>query len=191
LPFPLDHAYWMSGLEPVDPRRGVARFDGRSLALPDPRQTLVPETGAPATASENYPYVMVGQAWREVPASPPSNGFVADLSGARAVQLDVTRMRLNRQARILGRLSENAALILRLRGSWPRGERATVDGRAVPVGRSGALLAIKIPAGRHQLELVPGAGPSRGRRRSPQRTHRKAHRRPAHRVKRRHPPDWP
>ena len=34
-----DHAYWMSGLEPVDAAKGVARFDGRSLAIPDPPHT--------------------------------------------------------------------------------------------------------------------------------------------------------
>src|SRR5205085_2184292 len=57
--FPLDQAYWMSGLEPVDPRRGVVRFDGRSLAIPDPARTPVPETTPPATVDQNYPYAMV------------------------------------------------------------------------------------------------------------------------------------
>ena len=51
--FPLDSAYWMSGLEPVDQAKGVARFDGASLAIPNPPHTTTPEADGPATANQN------------------------------------------------------------------------------------------------------------------------------------------
>ena len=51
--FPLDSAYWMSGLEPVDQTKGVARFDGASLAIPNPPHTTTPEADGPATAKRN------------------------------------------------------------------------------------------------------------------------------------------
>src|SRR5437764_2155568 len=44
-----DHAYWMSGLEPVDAGKGIARVDARSLAIADVPHALVPEAGGPAT----------------------------------------------------------------------------------------------------------------------------------------------
>src|SRR6202035_4251956 len=90
--FPLDHAYWMSGLEPVNWKNGAAYFNGRSLAIPDPPHALVPETGPPAAPEQNYPYAMTGQAWStdESAAGPTSNGFAITLSGARAVTLDTT-----------------------------------------------------------------------------------------------------
>ncbi len=79
--FALDHAYWMSGLTPVDATKGVAKFDGRSLAITDPARTSLPETGPPAGPEQGYPYAMVGQQWSLGSGGPTSNAFQATLDG--------------------------------------------------------------------------------------------------------------
>jgi hypothetical protein len=153
--FPLDRAYWMSGLEPVDPKSAVARFEGRSLAIPDPRRSAVPETTLPLAPDQNYPYAMVGQSWQLDLArtAPTGNAFVIALSGARAVTLDTRRMRLDDRAPLAGQVSTGAPLALSLAGHWPAGLAATVDGRTTTVVRRSGMIVIEIPAGRHRLEL--------------------------------------
>jgi hypothetical protein len=118
LDFSFDHAYWMSGLEPSDPARGVARFDGASLAIPDPPHALVPEAGGPATADQSGPYAMEGQAWAPDAARAPAtrNAFTVTTTGARAVTLDPRRMRLDRRRAITGDVTTDAPLTLTLRG---------------------------------------------------------------------------
>jgi hypothetical protein len=155
--FPLDTAYWMSGLQPVDPKQGVARFDGQSRAIFDPSYTLLPETGAPATADQNYPYAMVGQAWQTdlSSAKPTTNGFVITLSGARAVTLDARRMRLSPRAPITGAVSTSFRLALTLTGSWSKRVSASIDGKRVGVRRLQQAIEVDLPAGRHQLTLTP------------------------------------
>jgi hypothetical protein len=153
--FPLDHAYWMSGLEPVNRKNGAAYFNGRSLAIPDPPHTLVPETGAPATAYQNYPYAMTGQAWRpdESAPTPTSNSFTIALSGARAVTLDTTRMRLQDRGLVTGHVKTRSPLALTLRGRWPGRTVVRVDCHRADVYRSAGGLAIAIPAGHHTLSI--------------------------------------
>jgi len=155
--FPLDHAYWMSGLEPVDSRKGIARFDGRSLAIPDPERTPVPQTTAPVQTDQGYPFVMVGQAWRSGASAPTRNGFIATLTGARAVTLDTARMRLSTTRLITGELSSDAPLSLTLLGRWPATVVASVDGRVVRVARPqrASSITLELAAGRHTLVLAP------------------------------------
>jgi hypothetical protein len=157
LSFPLDRAYWMSGLEPVDSKHGVARFDGRSLAIPDPARTTVPETGAPATANQNYPYAMVGQAWQTNLAAPQptSNGFAVTVDGAGAVTLDGRRMRLDGARKLTGTVTTGATLALSLTARWAQGLGATLDGRPVTLLRRGDAVELAVPAGRHQLVIEP------------------------------------
>ena len=47
LDFDFDRAYWMSGFEPVDEKRGVARFDGRTLGVPERPRAWCPRPAAP------------------------------------------------------------------------------------------------------------------------------------------------
>jgi hypothetical protein len=157
--FPLDHAYWMSGLEPVDWKDGVASFDGRSLAIPDLPHSVVPETGPPATAYQNYPYVMTGQAWKidESAPTPTSNDFDLTLSGARAVTLDTTRMRLQDWRLVFGELKTDSALTLTLNGGWPRGVIARLDCRRIAVSRRVGAITVGIPAGQHGLSIGTAA----------------------------------
>lgn len=117
LDFSFDRAYWMSGLEPVDATKGVARFDGRSLAIPDVPHGLTPEAGAP-TADQTGPYAMEGQAWQSDAAKTPAtrNAFAATLTGARAVTLDARRMRLDPRRRIEGDVTTDVPLRLTVRG---------------------------------------------------------------------------
>jgi len=140
LDFNFDHAYWMSGLEPVDAAKGVARFDGRSLAIPDVPHTLVPEAGGPAAVDQTGPYAMTGQAWKsDLSATPPTrNAFTATLTGARAVTLDAHRMRLSTRRPITGDVTTDSQV------------RLTIAGRTFDV-----------PAGHHQLTITPA-----GRRRT-------------------------
>jgi len=156
--FPLDHAYWMSGLQPVDGKHGVARFDGRSLAIPDPPHATVPETGAPATANQNYPYAMVGQAWQTNLAAPQptSNGFAVRLTGAAAVTLDGRRMRLDASRVLTGDVTTGAPLALSLAAGVEAHPTATLDGRPVALARHGDLVELAVPAGHHRLVFVPG-----------------------------------
>jgi pimeloyl-ACP methyl ester carboxylesterase len=117
LDFSFDRAYWMSGLEPVDAAKGVARFDGRSLAIADPPHALVPEAGGP-TADQTGPYAMEGQAWGSSSQKAPAtrNAFTAKLTGARAVTLDPRRMRLDRRRAIAADVTTDVPLRLTLRG---------------------------------------------------------------------------
>ncbi len=153
--FPLDHAYWMSGLEPVNRKNGAAYFNGRSLAIPDPPHALVPETGPPAAPEQNYPYAMTGQAWStdESAAGPTSNGFAITLSGTRAVTLDTTRMRLQDWRTVSGTVKSSAPLALTLRGDWPGQAVVRLDCRPADVYRSAGSLAVAVPAGRHTVSI--------------------------------------
>jgi hypothetical protein len=151
--FPLDHAYWMSGLQPVNWKDGVASFDGVSLAIPNPPHALVPETAPPAAPEQNYPYVMTGQAWRtdESAATPTSNGFALTLTGARAVTLDTSRMRLQDWRTVLGTVKTDSPLTLTLRGRWPRPLRPELDCRPIQALWRPGSIVLTVPAGSHAL----------------------------------------
>jgi S-formylglutathione hydrolase FrmB len=154
--FPLNQAYWMSGLEPVNPTTGTASVDARSLAIAAPPHSLVPEAGGPATATQAYPYTMVGQAWQDDPSATPavSNAFTATLAGARAVTFDTGRMGLTSRLALTGTVTTGSPLALTLLGSWSRSVTATLDGHAVPVQMAARRLSIEIPAGSHRLTVT-------------------------------------
>ena len=155
--FPLDHAYWMSGLEAADPAKGVARFDGRSLAIPDVPHTTIPEAGGPAAADQTGPYAMAGQAWQDDRAHVPAtrNAFAATLTGARAVTLDLRRMRLDAVRPLGGRLSTDQPLELTLRGRIGDDVAVTVDDADAPVTRTAGTLTVTVPAGEHVVAVTP------------------------------------
>jgi pimeloyl-ACP methyl ester carboxylesterase len=154
LDFNFDRAFWVSGLEPVDAARGVARVDARSLAIPEPVRDAVPEVVPPVSAEQTDPSVEEGQAWVARPGSvATSNGFAARLSGAKSVRLDLLRMRIRTARRISGELDTQAALHLELLGKWV-GPEASLDGVPVPVERiSRDVIAVAIPAGKHSLVI--------------------------------------
>jgi pimeloyl-ACP methyl ester carboxylesterase len=135
LDFSFDRAYWMSGLEPVDEAAGIARFDGRSHGIPERAHTTFPEAGGPALPDQAGPYAMEGQAW--VPGAAPEatrNAFTATLTGARAVTLNLKRMRLDLARELTGEITTDAPLTLTLRD----GKRSrTVE---VPKGKHTVVL---------------------------------------------------
>jgi hypothetical protein len=114
--FDLSHAYWMSGLEPVNEKDGMARFDGTSLGLPQVPHSTFPEADGGAKTGNGAPFTMAGQAWREDPAATPatSNGFEITLSGAKAVTLDLDRMKLSLRKPLTGKVTTDAPLELTL-----------------------------------------------------------------------------
>jgi pimeloyl-ACP methyl ester carboxylesterase len=153
LDFDFDHAYWMSDLQPVDQDKGTARFDGRSLAIPELRHDIVPVAGGPASADQLDPYVMEGQAWKYRPGteSPRRNAFVATLTGARSVALNMRRMRIQTSRTVSGDITTQAPLRLELLGKWAPDVTASLDGASVPVERISGGIAIDVPAGHHRL----------------------------------------
>ena len=158
LSFDFDRAYWMSGLTPVDPVNGAARFDGRSLGLHERPHSTIPEAGGPATADQTGPYAMTGQAWKvgDTVLADWRNAFEATLSGAAAVRLDAARMALDAKRRLTGEVTTAAALRLTLAGRFPKGARATIDGRpATVLRRPGDAVVVAVPAGRHTLVVAP------------------------------------
>jgi hypothetical protein len=154
--FEFNHAYWMSGLTPVDANHGVAKFDGRSLAIRDPVRTALPETGAPAGPQQGYPYAMAGQRWLLGRGPSTSNGFQATLSGASAVTLHTVRMHINDRRRVRGNVSTDSGLSLTLDGNWPSSVSVQIDGSAVPVQLSPGAIEVTVPAGQHTISIRPG-----------------------------------
>ncbi len=158
LDFSFDRAYWMSELKPADPVAGVARFDGRAMAIADPPVLAVPEVGGPASPGQTGPYVMFGLAWLPSPLGsvpPLRNGFAVTLAGAEAVRLDLARMAIDADAAITGQVSTELALELRLDGGWVGTPVVSVDGAPATSSLSEGVLAVDVPPGTHTIELRP------------------------------------
>jgi hypothetical protein len=134
----------------------VAKFDGRSLAIPDPTRTTLPETGAPAGPEQGYPYAMAGQRWLLARGSRTSNGFAAALSGASAVTLHTVRMGIRDSRPVAGRVSTDSGLALTLNGNWPSSLSVQIDGSAATVQRSPGAIELTLPAGQHTISIRPG-----------------------------------
>src|SRR3954452_3458646 len=137
LNFDFNKALWVSGLEPVDAARGVARVDARSLAIPEPNHLALPDVVPPVSADQTDPSVEEGQLWLTQPGTvaPASNGFTATLSGAKAVRLSLRRMRVSTAGTITGDVTTAAPLTLSLCGSFRGSVSAFVDGARVAVER--------------------------------------------------------
>jgi pimeloyl-ACP methyl ester carboxylesterase len=136
LNFDFDHAYWMSDLQPVDPAKGVARVDARSLAIPEPAHDAVPDIVPPVSADQTDPSVEEGQAWVTHPGTEPpaKNGLVATLTGASAVRFDLRRMRISTRQPITADITTDHDLTLEL-----------ASGKHVRT--------IEVPAGHHVLTI--------------------------------------
>ncbi|MFL5840727.1 MAG: prolyl oligopeptidase family serine peptidase, partial [Thermoleophilaceae bacterium] len=156
LDFNFDSAYWVSGLQPADAAKGIARIDARSLAIPEPAHDVLPDVAAPVSAEQTDPSAMEGQLWVTHAGSerPARNAFEAKLTGANAVRLDLTRMRVKTRRPVAGDVTTQAPLRLELSGSWAKAVEAQLDGAPVAVERvSKNVIAISIPAGKHALTL--------------------------------------
>ena len=156
LSFPLDHAYWMSGLQPTDAAKGSARFDGASNAIPQPGHSTVPEADSGPKTGQGTPYTMAGQAWKPDGTAPPAttNSFTATLTGANAVTLSLRRMQLSTRRTLTGTVDTQAPLALTLSGvSSP--VAVTIDGTPATVTTTKGRLSIAVPAGRHTVRVRP------------------------------------
>jgi len=154
--FDLSHAYWMRGLEAVDGAKGIARFDGASLGLSAEPHTTFPEADAGPKPGNGAPYTMTGQAWQADPAATPatSNGFTATLTGAKAVTLDLGRMKLSTAEPMAGTVTTDAPLALTLDGAEGPVD-VTIDGQPATATRNGDELTIAVPAGEHTVLVGP------------------------------------
>jgi pimeloyl-ACP methyl ester carboxylesterase len=157
LDFTFDHAYWMSELTPADPIAGVARFDGRSLALEDPTALMVPEAGGPSAPGQTGPFVMTGLARQDLPllGTATTNGFQATLAGATRVRLDLGRMQIDSAARVDGAVDTGLAATLELRGGWTAPPSVTANGTPVAATLVSGVLSIPLDPGASQLVIVP------------------------------------
>jgi hypothetical protein len=156
LNFDFDSAYWMSGLQPVDAAKGTARIDARSFAIPEPAHDVLPDVAAPVSADQTDPSAMEGQLWvTHAGSEPPArNAFEAKLTGASAVRLDLTRMRVKTRRPVAGAVTTQAPLRLELSGTWANAVQAELDGAPVAVERvSTRVIAVSVPTGKHALTL--------------------------------------
>jgi pimeloyl-ACP methyl ester carboxylesterase len=153
LDFTFDHAYWMSELTPADPEAGVARFNGASLAIPAHLGAAVPEAGGPASPGQTGPYAMTGLGRLGLPVAgaATSNGFEAELSGATAVRLDLTRMRVRTDRAVQGTITTDTPLELRLAAAWPAAPTVSVNGQSVGTTLAGGVLSVPLPKGVSKL----------------------------------------
>jgi hypothetical protein len=148
--FSFDKAYWMSGLEPVDPVAGTAQVDAVSLAIGESPVVKVPEAGGPTSLGQTGPWVMEGQQWVTDPltaAPAKQNAFTASLSGARAVQFDLARMRIDTAKAVTGSVTTTAPLELGLSGSWTAVPTVTVGGAPVAATLADGVLHFTVPTG--------------------------------------------
>jgi pimeloyl-ACP methyl ester carboxylesterase len=116
LQFDFDSAFWVSGLEPADAQKGVARIDARSLAIPEPGHDATPEVVPPISPEQTDPSVEEGQSWVVHPGTEPParNGFAATLTGARSVVLDLRRMRISMRRPIVADVTADRAVTIEL-----------------------------------------------------------------------------
>lgn len=159
LNFDFDSAYWMSGLTPVDPAKGVASFDGRSLAIPEDPYLTAPDTGPPTAPGQTGPYVITGLQWVDDPtksAAAPTNAFSATLSGASAVRLDLGRMAIATAESIAGSVTTGAALDLSLDGDWATAPTVLIDNQPTEVRFADGVATVAVPSGTHNLTITPG-----------------------------------
>ncbi|MGH2735876.1 MAG: prolyl oligopeptidase family serine peptidase [Actinomycetota bacterium] len=157
--FAFDSAYWMSGLTPVDPVDGAARFDGRSLALAGSPQITVPEAGGPAAPGQSGPYEMTGLSWTDDPTAPApevANAFEATLTGASTVGLDLTRMAIDTGDAVAGTIDTDAPLELLLAGDWTAPPSVTIDGAPAQAALTDGVLTIQLGPGTSSLRIDPG-----------------------------------
>jgi hypothetical protein len=154
--FDLSHAYWMRGLEAVDAEKGIARFDGSSLGLPQVPHASYPEADAGGKTGNAAPFTMAGQAWKADPAGTAATGnaFTATLSGAKAVTLDLGRMKLSTGKPLTGAVKTEAPLALTLDDADGPVE-VTIDGQPATADRDRDELTITVPAGAHTVVVRP------------------------------------
>ncbi|HJR44639.1 MAG TPA: prolyl oligopeptidase family serine peptidase, partial [Actinomycetota bacterium] len=161
LNFDFDSAYWMSELTPTDPVRGVAFFDGASLALDNPAHLAAPDTGAPTSPGTTGPYVITGLQWLADPTATPAepeNGFEATLEGVSKVRVDLARMGIDATKTSFGRITTDGPLTLRVDGDWTAAPSVTVNGETATAQLEGGVLSVPLSSD-SLIVITPDDGP--------------------------------
>lgn len=164
-----DSAYWMRHLELADDA-AVARFDGRSLALAEAEPLVLPDTDLPTGVQQTGPYTVTGLQWVDDPLAldpEPVNGFALELAGASGVQLDLPRMAIDVSAPVLGEVSSEEPLRLRLAGPWAATPSVEVDGVEIAVTRTAdddgtSVVVVDVPSGDVSLTVTPASDDGNG-----------------------------
>jgi pimeloyl-ACP methyl ester carboxylesterase len=155
LDYAFDGAYWVDGLavrsgNPQNPAT-MGTIDATSFARGVPAVLGVPEAGV-AALGQSSPFVMTGLAWLETGREAARNAFAVTLDNIATASLDVARMALDTAKPIVGTISSDGAVVLRLAGTWA--SPPTVTG-ATSSSYSGGILTIEVAAGSRAIRITP------------------------------------
>jgi poly(3-hydroxybutyrate) depolymerase len=151
-----DHAYWVSGLALADP--GVSppmgTIDVTSGAIPARAQEALPTENASGEQFNGArAYKRQTLRWRPGAAEPISDAFAMRTVNIKTAELDIRRMRLPEYGTIDGTVDADAALTLRLRGSFGSATTVVRDGQAQKATVDGTTLTVTLPPGTSNLRI--------------------------------------
>lgn len=163
-----DGAWWVDELivrdpDDTDPAQ-FAMIDAESFMLPAPRTLAVPRlvqvrpdavsTPVLSIGAHSTPYVRTGLDWIELGELATRNGFSATLTRLSAATLDVAGMGLDLSQSVTATLQTDGDTQLTLRGV-DRALRVTLGGTAVDARVQDGRIRLTLPAGTHELILLP------------------------------------
>lgn len=151
--FDPDGAWWLDGITPRSDDT-AALVDAVAEALPGTEPGMLPVAGVFSPGAHSTPFVRHGQDWFAGPQATLRNGFSATATGAAAFALDAAAMGLRLDGPVEGTVSLDGATELTLtRLDHPL--RVFVDGVEVFDAFRGQRLVLDLPAGDHEIRLVP------------------------------------
>jgi predicted esterase len=151
--FDPDGAWWLDGITPRSDD-AAALVDAVAQALPDTEPGLLAVAGAASPGAHSTPFMRHGQDWVAGPQATLRNGFSATATGAAAFALDAVAMGLQLGEPVEGSVSLDGATRLTMTG-LDRPVRVLVNGEEAPDAFRGQHLVLDLPAGEHELRLVP------------------------------------
>jgi poly(3-hydroxybutyrate) depolymerase len=155
-----DHAYWVGGLQlaKADASPPMGTIDVTSGAIPALEQQALPtESAAGAFYNGARAYKRQTRRWRPGGPEPISDAFAMSTRNLKTAELDVRRMRLPEFGAFDGTVDTDAALTLRLRGSFGPATVLTVDGQPQTTHADGSALTVALPAGTSHLHVAQPA----------------------------------
>ena len=155
-----DHAYWVSGLQLADDgvNPPLGTIDVTSGAIPARAQQALPTENATGLLFNGArAYKRQSRRWRSGDPEPISDAFAMRAVNLQTAELDVRRMRLPEFGTIDATVQADAALELRLRGSFGSTTTVTRDGRPQTIRVDGTTATVTLPAGTSRLRITQPA----------------------------------